>query len=129
MKIMMLLEAGLSDCFFFFFYHPFTSLISGSGSSGQEVHETPVMHKFAHGARDGEEVFTVEFIKKYLMYAKGERCLKKKMSFSNNNAFFFVHKKKKKQLAFPPFSRMKLLRTLLPSMPSFVARKTPRLFL
>ncbi len=47
-----------------------TSLINGDGSQQNTAKETPVTHRFAHGARDGEEVFTVEFIKKYLMYAK-----------------------------------------------------------
>ena len=69
-------------------------MISGSGASGQEMRDTPVMHKFAHGARDGEEVFTVEFIKKYLMYAKG---LKEKyrgpkfFSYSSKRSAHFSH--------------------------------------
>lgn len=48
-----------------------SSLVAGEGLDAAGVaRETPVTTRFGHGARDGEEVFTVEFIKKYLMYCK-----------------------------------------------------------
>ncbi len=41
-----------------------SSLINGEGAQSGVQRDTPVTHRFAHGARGGEEVFTVDFIKK-----------------------------------------------------------------
>lgn len=51
------------------------SSLAAGGSVGaeQEARETPVMHKFGYGARGGEMVFTVEFMKKYIAYARARR--------------------------------------------------------
>ena len=47
-----------------------TSLTAGRDPSSSASRATPITHKFFAGGKDGEEIFTIEFIKKYLTYAK-----------------------------------------------------------